>query len=55
VYREVDPVHRRHAVIIEARRIRDALEARSRFYNIGQIGSSQEIIDALTACLQELS
>jgi hypothetical protein len=56
-YREVDQAYRRQAAINEACRVRDALSAAPCFYNIahGQIGSSQEIIDALTRCIAELS
>lgn len=54
-YRLIDQAHRRHATIAEARRVRDALAKRPRIYNVAGLGSSQEIIDALTSCIAELS
>lgn len=55
-YRHIDPALRRRAVVAEACRVRDTLAAIPCFYNIGgKIGSSKEIIDALTACVEELS
>lgn len=52
-YREPDYVHRRESAIREGRRIRDALDNSPRIGNIaGKIGSSQEIIDALTDLLE---
>jgi hypothetical protein len=65
---------RRHAVIAEARRVRDTLVKAPRFLEVlvpllrdearrfeplavhgDQIDSPQEIIDALTACIDELA
>lgn len=55
-YRHVDHAARRRAAIAEARRVRDALASAPRFYNVaGSLGSSQEIVDALTACIEELA
>lgn len=60
-YRTIDREHRRSTLIAEACRIRDTLNAVPRYYNIANkrrtlvIGSSQEIIDVLTACIEELS
>ena len=55
-YRQPDRDHQRRSVVSEARRVRDALARAPRFHNVaGVIGSSQEIVDALTACIQELS
>jgi hypothetical protein len=49
-------------VVAEAARVRDALRDTERFYNVARvptgrflIQSSQEIVDALTACIEELS
>lgn len=61
-YRTVDIEARRQAAIREAKRVRDALDGSERFHCIArhpwtrqfQIGSSQEIIDAIDACLREL-
>lgn len=55
-YRQIDRDHRRRTVVAEARRVRDALARAPRFYNVaGSLGSSQEIIDALAACVEELA
>jgi len=61
-YREVDAAARRRAAIREAARVRDALDGSDRFFCVArhpttrqfQIGSSQEIIDAIDGCLREL-
>ena len=43
-------------MLFQARRIRDELIKRGIFHNISdQIASSQEIIDALTNCIDELN
>lgn len=54
-YRQPGRVDRRRAVIAEARRVRDALAKTWVIYSIGDLGSSLEIIDALTGCLNELA
>lgn len=54
-YREIDRAHRRRAAIAEALRVREALSARPHFYNVAPgLGSSQEIIEALTSCVKVL-
>ncbi|HSX22408.1 MAG TPA: hypothetical protein VLE97_06485 [Gaiellaceae bacterium] len=55
-YRQIDLDHRRRAAVAKAVRVRDALARAPHFYNVAaSLGSSQEIIDALTACVEELS
>lgn len=54
-YRQPDRIDRRRAVIAEACRVRDALAKTWVFYNVGDLRSSLEIIDALTGCLNELT
>ena len=54
-YRKPGHLDRRNAVIAEARRVRAELVKIPVFYNIGGvISSSEEIISALTGCLNEL-
>lgn len=54
-YRQPGRANDRASVIAEARRVRAALAQIPRIHNIGGgISSSQEIIDALTGCLDEL-
>ena len=54
-FRQVDAAHRRRAAIREARRVRDALASRPVFGCVaGVLRSSQEIVDALTTCIQEM-
>lgn len=55
-YRQPGCFDRRHAVLAEARRVRDALATIPTVYNIGgTVGSSREIVDALTSCIRELT
>ena len=55
-YRHVDHDSSRRQTLHKAIRIRDALAGSPTTHNManGQIASSREIVDALTACIHEL-